>query len=474
MNTHPTSSPPVQPATLLDWVNTESIALSLTLTSHTARILNHMRTLRVPALAATVLATAAVAGGDLTPLDPAGETGAYAGQAMDVQANLAAIGHRIDGAYAVRFYDHSPSGWLVSQAVSIGTRRPISLAFGDGFLGVALTGSGSAGVVLEPSEAGWEVTSELINPDTSRFNSFALAAASDEAIFISCNDTTQQYADAVLVYESIDGDWEHVQTIAPSSVTCTLFAGDIDAAGDMLVIGATKVMSCSGGYDYGAHVYLRGDKTWDHETTLRSGDSNGKWVACDGEYVISWASQTGHNSTIDWLQTWHRSGTSFNTSGMIYSGSWGFDIYFPEGMQIADGVLTFGVCDSYWGCQTNTTTNRTVYAAQRDGNYWRKGAPMTIPSGYGSTGFGRNVKTGGGSLLIGAPAFSGSKGVVFSAPLSDALACPADFNGDGQVNVSDLMDLLADWGGTGRSDLDGDSTVGVTDLLTLLGAWGEC
>ena len=418
--------------------------------------------------------TSVFAGGEPIPLEPVAEVSSYAGQALDVKENITAVGHKIKGTYTIRFYEHSLTGWNPTEIVEIGSRRSISLAFGEDFLGVALSGSGNAGVVLEPSKTGWSVTSELQNPDTTRFNSFSLAAASDQAIFISCNDATQQYRDAVLVYERVDGEWQHVQTIAPWSASCTLFAGDIDAAGDMLVIGATRVLGCSGGNVHGAYVYIRGEEYWELSTTLQEGDSNGKWVACDNETVVSWCSITGPNSTFDYLEMWNRNGGSFVSGGSVYSGDWGYDIYFPEGLQVDDGILSFGTCDSFWGCQTNTTTNRTVYTAQRDGNYWFLGIPITIPSGYGSSGFGRNTKMGGGSLLIGAPAYAGSSGVVFQTPLAQTLPCPADFDGDGNVNVNDMLRVISDWGGTGRADLNGDSVVNVTDILQLLDSWGEC
>ena len=415
-------------------------------------------------------------GGDVTPLEPVlAETSSYAGQALDVFGNTAAVGHKIKGTYAIRFYEHTLKGWNETELVEIGSRRSVSFAFGEDFLGVALSGSGIAGVVLEPSSSGWYVASELPNPDKSRFNSFSLAAASNQAIFISCNDSTQQYRDAVLVYErDIDGEWQHMQTIAPSSAVCTLFGEDIDAAGDMLVIGATRVLGCSGGNVHGAHIYIRGENNWVYVTVLQDGDTNGKWVACDNDTVVSWCSITGPNSTFDYLELWNRNGSSFTSNGSISSGSWGYDIYFPEGMQIEDGILSFGTCDSFWGCQTNTTTNRTVYTAQRLGNYWWLGTPVTIPSGYGSAGFGRNTKMGGGSLLIGTPAYLGSRGVVFQTPLALTLPCPADIDGNGTVNVNDILHIISQWGGTGRGDLNGDSVVNVSDLLSLIDTWGNC
>ena len=53
--------------------------------------------------------------------------------------------------------------------------------------------------------------------------------------------------------------------------------------------------------------------------------------------------------------------------------------------------------------------------------------------------------------------------------------CLADVNGDGVVDVQDLLLLLAAWGATsGPEDINGDGVVDVQDLLILLGTWGPC
>ena len=57
-----------------------------------------------------------------------------------------------------------------------------------------------------------------------------------------------------------------------------------------------------------------------------------------------------------------------------------------------------------------------------------------------------------------------------------APGCPADLDGDGQVDAADLAILLGGWGSSGASagDLDGSGSVGGSDLALLLGAWGAC
>ncbi len=54
--------------------------------------------------------------------------------------------------------------------------------------------------------------------------------------------------------------------------------------------------------------------------------------------------------------------------------------------------------------------------------------------------------------------------------------CPADIDGDGEVNVEDFLFLLNAWGPNPGSpaDIDGDGVVGIDDFLILLQAWGPC
>ncbi|MDY7110519.1 MAG: S8 family serine peptidase [Planctomycetota bacterium] len=51
--------------------------------------------------------------------------------------------------------------------------------------------------------------------------------------------------------------------------------------------------------------------------------------------------------------------------------------------------------------------------------------------------------------------------------------CPADFDGDGDVDTADLLFLLQNWGTSG-GDTDGDGDTDTADLLYLLSAWGDC
>jgi predicted outer membrane repeat protein len=52
--------------------------------------------------------------------------------------------------------------------------------------------------------------------------------------------------------------------------------------------------------------------------------------------------------------------------------------------------------------------------------------------------------------------------------------CPGDLDGNGMVDVTDLLALLGNFGGTGDGDINDDGVIDVSDLLILLGAWGPC
>ena len=59
---------------------------------------------------------------------------------------------------------------------------------------------------------------------------------------------------------------------------------------------------------------------------------------------------------------------------------------------------------------------------------------------------------------------------------TNATTCLGDINFDSEVDVSDLLILIGDWGICSDciSDLNFDGIVDVTDLLIIVGNWGPC
>ena len=65
---------------------------------------------------------------------------------------------------------------------------------------------------------------------------------------------------------------------------------------------------------------------------------------------------------------------------------------------------------------------------------------------------------------------------AYEFPGTPAEVIYGDTNGDGTVNVLDLLELLAEWNTCSdcclAADVNGNLVVNVTDLLALLANWG--
>ena len=114
-----------------------------------------------------------------------------------------------------------------------------------------------------------------------------------------------------------------------------------------------------------------------------------------------------------------------------------------------------------------------------------------FPLGSGTTGGGENVRSllevqsetehslyVGGQFTIAGDRPAG-RIARWGCSTPSPVNCAADLTGDGQVNVFDLLTLLAAWGPCPNapacpSDLNGDHFINVFDLLELLNVWGPC
>jgi hypothetical protein len=80
-----------------------------------------------------------------------------------------------------------------------------------------------------------------------------------------------------------------------------------------------------------------------------------------------------------------------------------------------------------------------------------------------------------GDLNTGSVIEAAVDGVSLSRSYCDESSCTGDINGDSVVNVTDLLEVVGNWGAAGgAADVNGDGIVNVGDLLAVVDAWGPC
>ncbi|RLS91765.1 MAG: hypothetical protein DWI10_05925 [Planctomycetota bacterium] len=107
------------------------------------------------------------------------------------------------------------------------------------------------------------------------------------------------------------------------------------------------------------------------------------------------------------------------------------------------------------------------------------------PTSYGATGVpaGLAVSTSSG-LISGTSQIAGTFTIAVRATNASGTGsatlalgvtnCPADGNGDGSVDATDLASVLSAWGQPSAYDINDDGITNATDLAIVLGAWGLC
>lgn len=109
-------------------------------------------------------------------------------------------------------------------------------------------------------------------------------------------------------------------------------------------------------------------------------------------------------------------------------------------------------------------------------------AELSFIGDQGNAGTKLNGVHGGGAVFLGFPieAMSNDAQQLF---MSDVMSwaiddttepCPEDCDGDGIVDVVDILAVIDAWGTGSGCDVNGDGVIDVVDLLAVVGAWGSC
>ncbi len=147
----------------------------------------------------------------------------------------------------------------------------------------------------------------------------------------------------------------------------------------------------------------------------------------------------------------------------------------------------FRVSYAYWFYTSDFTADTLTVAVSNDnGSNWTTVRTYTQRSnGWVRDAFNiGDFVTPTSQVRVRFSAIDGLPGSIVEAGLDDfrfeqfscSEPCPADVNGDSNVNVTDLLAVIGAWGATGSNpaDINGDEIVNVSDLLAVIGAWGPC
>jgi probable HAF family extracellular repeat protein len=150
--------------------------------------------------------------------------------------------------------------------------------------------------------------------------------------------------------------------------------------------------------------------------------------------------------------------------GTLADGTPGEDFAVSTAFGInADGVVV--------GLSTSATGGGEVVFVYRDGVMVELND--LLPDPWKAYNIGQGCINDAGQIVVEAGTGFGATHAVLLTPID---SCPADIDGSGDVDIPDLLALLAAWGPCPGcpEDIDGDGVVDIVDLLELLGSWGPC
>ncbi|MEY3143757.1 MAG: hypothetical protein RLY21_2250 [Planctomycetota bacterium] len=305
----------------------------------------------------------------------------------------------------------------------------------------------------------------------------------DGAVIVSCvRYTTFTGAKVLRAHRiNVDGTRPWAANGTPVFTTGSLQFGNFPsfiadgAGGAYFCWYATSPLQC-----YAQRVDASGAVLWGTSgiavttTTTDNRVSPSMVLGADNKLYVFWSQQTPNTSIYGiygqcfakGARQWGNSGAAVEPMSVVgYSRTW------ATAGRVGDGVVCF-YDDSPSAVQDNIRCKRMSSAGVAE---WsadiavNSGAKYRLTSAPGASN-GCVLAWQGGTTTGASDVFAArisADGTLGQPPAGN----PADLDGDGSVNASDLATLLSQWGSSGSADLDGDGTVGASDLAILLGSW---
>ncbi len=357
------------------------------------------------------------------------------------------------------------------------------IAIGAGWFCVGSPGIDGGVDIFRSVNGHWLLETTLRSPEKARTLGSSVAASGDRLV------TRTTDGARVFTFVRSDGHWTLEQAIEIDAGAPGIIPRSLALDGDTLAV-STPFADVGSAVDAGAVSFFRfAAGAWALDAvvpaevpttnqkfgTIVSISGNRCAVGAASNATVTILAATGSSWTVDGFVTSSMNGADIAMRGAdLVTGStahfWrgndlGWNLAGSGGVGAATtsplGTVAFDGATAAFLASTTLST----YRLTADGA-WHLGDSLPLPSG--STESLISVAVGGPLVCV---ARSTSMLVYGELPPS---ACPADFDGDGEVGGADISFVLSSWGDSPFGDLSGDGVTDGVDLATMLSAWGAC
>ena len=256
------------------------------------------------------------------------------------------------------------------------------------------------------------------------------------------------------------------------------FGNAVSVSGDLIIIGAFGNTD-DGQVSGSAYIFERDSGgVWLEVAKLTASDADqfdrfGAAVAISGDTAVVGADQNDDGAVYVYRRdeggpgAWGEVIELVNTEPAVFEE-------FGHAVAISgDSIVAAALID------VNGNNAGAAYLFERDAggpDGWGHTARLTASDATALDYFGRGVSVSGRTIVSGANGDDDAGSLSGSAYVFETGGCQPDLDGDGNVGVPDLVELIASWGSCSRcaADLNGDGVVDVRDLIALLTGWGGC
>jgi len=437
----------------------------------------------------------------LTALDGAPED--LFGYSVAASAGVAAIGavladNQWQNSGAAYVFERLEAGWSPGLELTPddgGGTFGRSVAGDEDIILVGASGAAKA-YVFERSDESWSQTAELTANDgwLGDFFAWSVAVSGDLALVGAPEDDDNGAASgSAYVFErDPNGVWlQAAKLLAEDGQAGDSFGDAVAIDGDVAVIGAQDDDDL-GNWSGSAYVFERDPNgAWLQTAKLLPHDGAGFWnfgisVAVSADLVLVGADGAdGYTSRTGAAYVFGRdpNGVWVETAKLTAEYGCTFDA-FGFSVALSGDVAVIG---ARWD-HRETSGSAYVFVREAEGTWSQVDKLVPDDGAYGDE-FGYSVGVSGNVAVIGAwldddhGEGSGSAYVFAVGPdedgdgIMDVCLCPGDLDGDYDVDLADLAQLLAHYGTTNGAeyedgDLDADGDVDLADLAALLAEYG--